>query len=257
MESQSDRTLPRSVLVAEDSFYREILHSSDLVAMLDNRDAMVIPASGRAEVYEKESAAIRAVLVSAGQLIPNALLVRNPYEAASYEFAADAVEAFSNAKYHALANVARLLGAREIKFVDAQADQSSSSWAADVMAKIPIGGGGSKATNDVTKKLEKKLEGSMTFPGGEPAPADALAYLRRRNLSNDQQLQDLVEMRTGTNLISHYRMRLSGTRESAANLESALNIANVGPAKAISIGGNFTKTADALSSIEITTEITF
>lgn len=64
-------------------------------------------------------------------------------------------------------------------------------------------------------------------------------------------------MRTGKNPISAYKMTLSGTRESAANLRSAPKIANAGPVKAVEIGASFSKTAELISSIEITTEITF
>ena len=70
-------------------------------------------------------------------------------------------------------------------------------------------------------------------------------------------MKDLVELRTGTNPISDYKVTLSGTRESAANLRSALKIANAGPVKAVQIGASFLKTANSISSIEITTEVTF
>jgi len=249
--------LPRSVIVADNDLYREIVMGPDSVSLLEDLDAMVIPLSGKAEAHERENAAIREVLLAAGQLIPRALLVRNPYEAASYELAADALEAFASAKYHALANVARLLGAREVEFIDAKIDQSVDRWGANLLIRTPWANGTGSASNEVTKKLEKRLEAQMSFPGGEPAPTEALDYLRRRNLANDQQLRDLVEMRTGTNLISAYKMKFSGTRESAANLLSALTIANSGPAKAASVGGDFSKKADGTSSIEITTKITF
>ncbi|TFB66161.1 hypothetical protein [Cryobacterium sp. Hz9] len=249
--------LPRSVLVADDRLYRAISQNPDSVTLLEDLDAMVIPYSGRAEVNEQQSASIREVLLAAGQLISGALLIRNPYETASYEFAEYAIESFASAKYHALANVARLLGAREIHVVDAKVAHTVAKSGAGVKAKIPAGGAEAEISKEVSKKLEERLEGHMKFPGAEPAPEDALVYLRRRNLSNDQQLRDLVEMRTGANPISHYKVTLSGTRESAANLRSALKIANAGPVKAVDIGASFSKTAESISSIEITIEIAF
>lgn len=257
IDSEGRAFAPRSVLVADDRLYREILQGSDSVGLLEDLDAMVIPYSGRAEVNEREVATVREILLDAAQLIPGALLVKNPYEANSYEFAELAIETFASAKYHALANVARLLGAREVRFVEAKADRSAAAWRGDAKASAPAGGGEVEITNEVTKKLEARLEGQMKFPGADPVPGDALAYLQRRNLSNDYQLKELVEMRTGTNLISDYKVTLSGTRESAANLRSALKIANAGPVKAVDIGVSFSKTAESISSIEITTEIVF
>jgi hypothetical protein len=257
MPDNESSPLPRSVLVADDALYQRIKSDPDSVGLLNDVDAMIIPFSGRAAAHERESDAIRDVLVAAGQLIPQSLLVKNPYEAASYESAADALLAFASAKYHALANVAKLLGATEVKFVDVKTDQDVTRWGAGLFAKLPVGGGSAKANHDVTKKLGKRLEARMSFPGAAPAPADALAYLSRRNLSNDQQLRDLIEMRTGDNAISSYEIKFSGTRESTANLISALSIANAGPAKAVSIGGDFSRTVSANTSIEITTEIKF
>lgn len=256
-EHEEPQVLPRSVLVADERLYREILQGPDSVALLEDLDAMVIPYAGNPEVNEHEASAIRDLLLASAQLVPGALLVRNPYEAAAYEFAELAIESFASAKYHALANVARLLGAREVRFVEAKVDRNTSTWRGDAKAKIPAGGAEAEISNEVSKKLEERLEGQMKFPGSEPAPEDAVLYLRRRNLSNDQQLKDLVEMRTGANLISDYKMTLSGTRESAANLKSALKIANAGPVKAVEIGATFSKTAESIRSIEITTEIIF
>ena len=254
---EAESVLPRSVLVADDRLYRQISQNSDSVALLEDLDAMVIPYSCHAEVNAQQTAPIREVLLAAGQLTAGALLIKNPYETSSYEFAEFAIETFASAKYHAIANVARLLGAREIHVVEAKVDHNVANWGAGVKGKIPVGGGEAEISHEVTKKLEERLEGHLKFPGSDPAPEDALAYLLRRNLSNDQQLRDLVEMRTGTNLISHYKMTLSGTRESAANLRSALKIANAGPVKAVEIGASFSRTAESISSIEITTEITF
>src|SRR5690606_32223122 len=202
-------------------------------------------------------ASIRDVLSAAGQLIPGALLIKNPYQTASYEFADFAIETFASAKYHALAEVARLLGAKTIHFVHAKVDHDVARWGGGATAQIPAAGGEAEVSNEVTKKLEERLEGEMMFTGSDAAPEDALACLRERNLTNDPQLQGLVEMRTGANPILQYKMTLSGTRESAANLTSALKIANAGPVKAVNIGTSFSRTANSISSIEITTKITF
>lgn len=249
--------LPRSVLVADDRLYRKISQDPNSISLLEDLEAMVIPFSDKAEVNEFQVASIRGVLLAAGQLISGALLIKNPYEKTSYEFAEFAIETFASAKYHALANVARLLGAREVHFVEAKVEHNADQLGGTAKAHAAAGGGEAEISYEVTKKLEERLEGEMKFPGSEPEHDDALAYLGRRNLSNDQQLRDLIEMRTGTNAISQYKMTLSGTRESAANLKSGLKIANAGPVKALDIGLSFSKTAESVSSIEITTEILF
>tara|TARA_R110002124_G_scaffold64556_1_gene176225 strand:- start:3830 stop:4606 length:777 start_codon:yes stop_codon:yes gene_type:complete len=256
-EIENASVLPRSVLVADNRLYRRIWQDPDSVSLLEDLDAMVIPYSGKPEMNEQQVAAIRGVLIKAGQLTSGVLLIKNPYEAEGYEFAEFAVESFAAAKYHALANVARLLGAQEVRFVEAKVELDDAKWSAGLNVRTPAARGGADLSKEVSKKLKARLEVEMKFPGSDPAPDDALRYLGRRNLSNDQQLRDLVEMRTGSNPISSYKMTFSGTRESAANLKSGLKLANAGPVEAVDIGASFSKTANKLSSVEITTEITF
>lgn len=110
---------------------------------------------------------------------------------------------------------------------------------------------------DVSNSLEQRLAGQMDFPGSDADPEAASAYVRSHNLSHDHQLTALVEMRTGQNPIIRYKMTLSGTREAEANLRSALRIASAGPVEAAQIGTDFSRTVKAISSVEITTEITF
>lgn len=250
-------TLPRSVLIASDGDYSDLAQDPESVLLLDDVDAMVIPYSTNALSNVAETAMIRDVLQAAGQLVPGDLLIKNPYETARYELAEHAIDTFASAKYHVLANVARVLGAREVRFIEAKVDIGTRKWDADAKVKAPVAVVDANISNEVTDKLKQRLEGLMTFPGGTPAPEDALDYLRRRNLSNDQQLRDLIEMRTGVNPISSYKMTFSGTRESAANLKSALKIANSTPVKAVSIGPAFSRSAESISDIELTTEITF
>lgn len=254
--SRATAPTPRSVLVADESLYLE-LKTPKYVGLLDDLDAMVVPYSGTAQIHAVEVAAMRELLATSDQLIPRALLVKNPYEAASYEFAELAIETFVSTKYHALANVARLLGAKNVKFIEAKADRTKSSFGAGLKARIPVGGGQAKVDREIAKKLEARLEGQMSFAGGEVATDEALEYLRRRNLANDHQLRELVEMRTGDNRISEYKVTFSGTREATANLKSALTIASADPVKAIDFGANFSSSAESISNIEVTTEILF
>ncbi len=248
--------LPRSVLVVDDHLYREISESPDSVDLLDDLDAMVIPYSAKAEVNVAEVASIRRLLLDAGQLAPGSLLVKNPYTPAAYEPADLALEAFALAKYHALANVAKHLGATKVSFVDAQVDNAESSWNATAKAKAPVAKADIQVSREVTQKIANKLHGEMTFDGAAPDIDSALESLRVRNLMSDQQLRYLIELRTGTNPIASYKMTLSGTRESSANLRSALNLA-VSVPKAGDGSASFTRVVTTISNIDITTEITF
>ncbi|MGA6126527.1 MULTISPECIES: hypothetical protein [unclassified Microbacterium] len=248
--------LPRSVLVVDNQLYREISESPESVDLLDNLDAMVIPYSAKAEVNVAEVTSIRRLLLDAGQLAPGSLLVKNPYTPATYEPADLALEAFALAKYHALANVAKHLGATKVSFVDAQVDNAESSWNVAAKAKTPAAKADLQVSREVTQKIAKKLHGEMTFDGAAPDIDSALESLRVRNLMSDQQLRYLIELRTGTNPIASYKMTLSGTRESSANLRSALNLV-VSVPKSGDGSASFTKVVNTISNIDITTEITF
>lgn len=248
---------PRTVLVADDQLYFRIAQDPQNVHLLDDTSAMIVPFRGRPEVNEAQVQAIRTLLENAGRLVPRALLILNPYDADSYEIADDAIEAFSVAKYHAFANVSRLLGAKEVRFLDARIESERADWQAKVAALLPVGGGEAEASRDIVKRIEERLSGRLQFMGGAPEPDAASEYLRRSHLSHDPVLRSLVDMRTGGNLITSYEFTLSGTRESTANLSSALQIASAGPVKALEIGAKFSTTAQSVRDIEIKTEITF
>ena len=249
--------LPRSVFVADGRLYRKISESPAHVELLDDLDTMIVPLAGKIEVHESAVGAVRARLFEAGQLNSGALLIKNPYDAESYEFADRAIETFASAKYHALANLTRLLGARSVRFVEVKADRDRTGWVAKAKARIPAGGGEIDATREVTRKLEKRLEGEMAFPGATPDIAGAETYLQERNLMGDHQMRDLIDPRTGDNPIRKYKMTVSGTRESASSFDSALKLANTGPVKALDVGASFRVTAESIRSITLTTEITF
>ncbi len=259
-----ERVLPRSVLVASDQLYLRLSSSPKDVELLDDLNAMVVPYSVHPAFHEEQVSLVRKQLEASGQLVTGSLLIKNPYDAVSYEFAEAAIEAFASAKYHAMANVARLLGARQVHFKEAKVETRQSEWKFGIKGKLKIGVADGQASNQVKDQIKAQLDGQMKFPGSRPRVDEALAYMARRNLSNDQQLRDLVDMRSDKgvsaedqNLVLSQIVRISGTRESESNFRSALNIANAGPIKALQIGATFTKSATSIRNIEIITEITF
>ncbi|WP_311260494.1 hypothetical protein [Microbacterium sp. WCS2018Hpa-9] len=248
---------PRSVLVASDQLYRRMAQDKDSVALLEDVEAMVVPFSDEPQANAGLIRSVREIVAREGKLVSGALLIKNPYDADGYEFAEHAVETFASEKYHHLANVARILGASEVQFVDAKIEKADNSVQVGGKMKLPTGAGDVGAGRDVSKKLEQRLAGHMEFPGADSEPDLAAAYVAKHNLSNDHQLTALVEMRTGLNPLSRYKMTLSGTREAEANLRSALRLATAGLVKAADIGADFSRTVKSISSVEITTEITF
>lgn len=250
---------PRSVLVAEDGLYLDIAADPGSVGLLDDLDAMVVPYSVMAASNAAQVKAVQEMLRAARQHIPGALLIKNPYETDVFEFSEHALESFASAKYHHLANVAKLLGAKEVQFEDAKIERQTAATSGGIKGVIPgLGGGDTDVSREMARKLDDRLEGRLTFGGSEPDPNAALEFLRLHNLTNDQQLRSLVEMRTGANPIQGYRMTLSGTRESDANLRAALSIAeSVSGKKGVSIGAAFTREVKTIRSIEITTSINF
>lgn len=225
--------------------------------LLEDLEAMIVPFSDEPQTNKSQVDLVREVLAREGKLVSGVLLIKNPYDTDGYEFAEHAVETFASAKYHHLANVARVLGAKEVQFVEAKIERADANTQGAVKVKLPGGGGDSNVSRDVSKRLEQRLAGQMEFPGSDAAPDVASAYIQNHNLSNDHQFTALVEMRTGLNPLSRYKMTLSGTREAEANLRSALRIASAGPVEAAEIGVDFSRTVKAISSVEITTEITF
>jgi len=256
-EDELSGGLPRSVLIVTDQRYLQIAQSPEGVGLLDDPDALVIPYSGRAQVNEALVSAVRDRLRKAGQLVPGSLLIKNPYDAESFEFAENAIEAFASAKYNAMANVARLLGAKEVHFMEAKIETRSQEWQFGLKVRGKLAKGGGHASNEVKDQLKAQLTGQLFFPGSDPDIEEAVAYISRRNLTNDQQVKDLVELRSGSNRITRQLVKISGTRDSESNFRSAANLANAGPVKMLKAGTTFTKTASMIRNIEISTEIVF
>lgn len=252
-----DVPLPRSVFIADDRLYHAIAGDPKTVQLLVDPDSMIVPYSAKAEVNAAAVTAVRRIVIAAGQLAVGALLIKNPYDDASYELADAAIEAFTSAKYHVLANVARLLGAKSVRFVEAKVEQTNVKWDAELKAKLHIGGGAANASREVEKRVEESLEGVLQFAGGDADVDEALDYLRSRRLLADQQLNALIEMRKGANQMSDYQMKFNGVKEADASFRSAVNLANAGPVKALGVGASFSRTVTSLGRIEITIKITF
>lgn len=257
VESGTALKMPKSVLVAPDALYLQIAAGADSVDLLQSRDAMVVPYSMSPHFHQQDVLRVREHLQNQGQLVKGSLLIKNPYDPDTFELADNAIAAFTDAKYHAMANVARLLGALEITLKETRVESHVEAWNAELKARFKIGDGKASAKKEVKKKISALLDVHFEFPGGQPDPVQALEYLERRNLAHDYRLRDLIEMRSGSSQVIKYEMKLSGTRESDSHLACGLELANAGPVKLLQIGASFTKTVESVKNVEITTEILF
>lgn len=257
-DSKDNIRMPRSILILPVATYGDLTRSREWADLHEDADeALVIPYSGKASASQEVVDEIRALLSEQDLLESGSLLIRSPYDADHYERAEDAIEAFASAKYHEVALIAGLLGARSVRFVEVKVDQNRSRAAGALAAKIPAASAKADVSQDVARNIEKRLEGDFTFDGADPDIKGARDLIKRKRLSSDRQIAALVEMRAGTNPIKRYRITMNGTRESTTNVKSALRIAHAGPIKAADIGVDFVRTVEAISRIEITTEIEF
>lgn len=185
------------------------------------------------------------------------LLVRNPYEKARYEYAERSIEQFSIQKYNHLAVVAKFLGARSVEVLSVRDERASD--ARTMRAKGRFSGASAEAhyAHDVRTFVEDRIAAKYVFPGGRAQAEEASDYLAAHNLSNDHELRALVRLRSGDNVLVNYSLTISATRESEANLRSAMEVANAGPIKAASIGAEFVKKYSSSRNLNIRTEISF
>lgn len=239
-----------------DQEYLTVFNDPDNVERLEDREALVIPYSLPPEENEQSVLAARDLLRSSGQLASGALLVQNPYDTTSYVPASEALETLAVAKYHHLAVLASLLGAEELRVTDAKVERKNSDTRG--MAKAGAKGVGVELDTSVqyAAELEAHLKLETDFGGSAPEPDEAMEYIRVHNLVADHPMMALVALRRGRNPVLRYQLTMDATRESQRNITSALGLAKSLP-KLIELNGNFARTAEAVSSIKITTEIKF
>lgn len=251
-----DGIWPRSVAVLSDQEYLSVFNDPDRVERLEDREALLIPYSLPPEATEDEVIATRELLRSSGQLASGALLIHNPYDEKSYVPASEALETLAVAKYHHLAVVASLLGAQELRVTDAKVERKNSDTRGAVKAGVKGVGVEVDASMQYASELEAHLKLETDFGGSAPEPDDAMDYIRAHNLVADHSMTALVALRRGKNPVLRYQLTMDATRESQRNITSALGLAKALP-KLIELNGNFARTAEAVSSIKITTEIKF
>jgi hypothetical protein len=249
--------LPRTVLVVNDANYLDIASDPKEVALLAQRDAMIVPYGANPEFFSEQVHRVRELLDEAGQLTPGTLLIKSPYDTTTYSHADAAIEEFTNTKYNAIGRIAGLLGATRVEFIDATVERTNRTWTAALSAPIKMMRGEAKFKREVEQRVRRRMAGTMTFAGGSADISGARAYMEHKQLSFDTQLNDLVELRSGRSVVESYEMTFSGVKEADANFSAALDLAGAGPIKDLKIGASFVQTVSSASEIEIEMRITF
>lgn len=252
-----DSRLPRTVLVVNDADYLNLASNPKEVALLGQRDALIVPYAANPEFFPQQVRRVRELLDEAGQLAPGALLIKSPYDSTTFSYADAAIEDFTNAKYNAVGRIAGLLGATRVSFVNATVERTDRSWSASLGAPAKFFTGEAKAKREVTQRIKKRITGEMTFAGGTADVVEARAFMQLTQLSSDPQLNSLVELRSGASPVESYKMTFSGAKEADANFSAALNLAGAGAIKNLKIGASFVQTVSTAREVEIELSITF
>lgn len=255
--SEPPKLMPKSVFVADDATYRKLLDDAKGIALVENAEALIVPFSATPQANTDLVTEVRDWLIARGQFETGTLLVKNPFEQQQYELAASAVETFSIAKYFHFANLAKLLGARELSFHEANVEQSKQQT--KVAAEPKARGVSVKATVDhaASAELKSQLRQKMDFPGSEPAIEEAYAFLQKHFLNFDQQMVSLIELRSGNNPIQEYHVTINLSKESESTLKVGLALTEKLSTFGIGLSSSMSRAASESQSIDVTIDITF
>lgn len=246
--------LPRVAIVVADKTYRTIANDERRAQLLDDPDSLIVPYSADPVTQIERVTTLRKHLNARDLMATDQLLVRNPYDIAAYAFADDAIETFVKAKYYHLASIAAHLGASSIKFVKVEIEQEKSDIAGKAKADVKI----AKVDGEFARSMKNRLEGRFeaeTALDGKPVDVEgARAFMLERRLSNDPDVSGLIDLSATGNPVRTHRVKINGLRESTQTFKAGLELTTKLDMKH---GGSglFTRAAESISSIEVTTEI--
>lgn len=254
--SEQSTPAPRVAIVVTDKTYRHIANDDRRAHLLEAPDSLVVPYSADPVAQVERVVALRAQFIDRDLMVSDQLLVRNPYDVTAYEFADDAIETFVKAKYYHLASIAAHLGASSIKFLKVEIEQEQSDIAGRLKADVKV----AKADGDFARSIKNRLEGrfeAATELGGKPVDVEeARKFMMERRLSNDPDVLGLIDLCATGNPVLTHRVKINGLRESTRTFKAGLELTTKLDMK---LGGSalFTRAAESISSIEVTTEITW
>ncbi len=245
---------PRVAVVVSDRTYRNIANDERMAYLLETPDSLVVPYSAAPVAQAERVVAVREQLIDRDLMATDQLLVRNPYDPTSYEYADDALETFVKAKYYHLASIAAHLGASSIKFLKVEIQQDKSDAAGDLKANVKVAKADAKFARTIKNRLEGRFD-AATDLAGKPVDVEAArAFMLERRLANDPDVLGLIDLCAVGNPVRTHRVKMDGLRESTRSLKAGLELTtNLGIK--LGDGGLFTRAVESISSIEVTTEI--
>lgn len=248
--------VPRVAIVVADKTYRDIKNDDRRAPLLEAPDSLVVPYSTDPVFQIERVVAVREQLIARDLMAIDQLLVRNPYDVTAYELADDAIETFVKAKYYHLASIAAHLGASSIKFVKVEIEQEKSNIEGRVKTDVKV----VKVDGEFARSIKNRLEGrfeAATELGGKAVDVEkARKFMLERRLSNDPDVLGLIDLCATGNPVRTHRVKINGLRESTQTFKAGLELTTKLDMK---LGGSglFTRAAESISSIEVTTEITW
>lgn len=247
---------PRVAVVVSDSNYRSIANDERRASLLETPDSLVVPYSVDPVAQVERVAAMREQLVARDLMAIDQLLVRNPYDRTSYEYADNALEVFVKAKYYHLASIAAHLGATSIKFLKVEIEQDRSDVAGDLRVRAKVARADAKFASSVKGRLEGRFEAETELAGKRVDVEAARSFMLERNLATDPDVRGLIDLCAVGNRLRMHRVKVNGLRESTRSLQAGLEL-TTNLSMDIGGGGQFTRAAESISSIEVTTEISW
>lgn len=189
-----------------------------------------------------------------GLMRPNTLLVLSPYDDALYYPFETADNESMLAKCQLFADFVRHLGAKKVKIRESLIDQESALTEGSIQAGSSIARAGSSASLDRLEFQRIQTELAAEFEGGDPDLKQAASLLQQSRLNADHGLQRLFEMRSGGNLVRHWRMDLDLKQEISRRYALAFEV--VVP-KYFSLEAKFERKKEDNQSYSLAIEVTF
>ena len=165
-------------------------------------------------------------LIDQGLVMPNTVLVQNPFEKSLYHHEPEAEAQIAQTKCQHFSTLCSLLGASEVKIEDRKKNKVESSSNLSNRVDIPTVG---SVESEINKEnLDSFISGltlTDTFEGGEPNVKAANAFLQRTGLWGDTSMRGLLDIvQSQTNKIKSRKIELNLMTEARRNLKVLANL---------------------------------
>ena len=166
-------------------------------------------------------------LINQGLVIPNAVLIQNPFDKSLYHLKSEAMEQIALAKLLHFSTLCGHLGVREVEteYISIQ----EGKWKVNISVKggVPVIADGSLGgRREGLNSFVQKLSSIHKFDGGEPNIQAAIEFLQRTGLSSETIMQDMLNKAQMHNKLKSSKINLILTTEGHQNLKvlASLNL---------------------------------